>query len=106
MSGLQEHLELADILEIFNERTVSKIVDKRDKLWEMMKKSTTKEAQAEYDRLCAQAMFFEGMSDRFKKIISFDAVLVDKCEKLIEAYESGNSTEMVNMINKIKEVIQ
>ncbi len=106
--ALQDHLELADIANQFDERTVQVLTNKRDALWERMSQSgpVTKEAQEAYDKLDAQVTFFTGMLDRFRRIMSYDAVLVDKCDKLVEAYEAGNTAEMVKMINKIKEVIQ
>ena len=103
--ALQEHLELAEIANLFEERTVNPLVEKRTKLFELMKESTTKEAEDAYKKLDAQVIFFTGMLDRFRRIMSFDAVLVDKCDKLIEAYEAGKSSEMVAQIEKIKQII-
>lgn len=104
--ALETHLILADELNDFEKDYLSAMVKKRDELWENMKDfSHTNEAAKKYDELNCKVIFLQGMLKNMRAVSSGDAVIVDRAQKFIQAFDGGKVTEISRTLTRLKEVV-
>lgn len=100
----QDHIQIIDIVKQFEEDFFGPMELKRDQLWELMKDSKTEESEEVYSTLNAKVIFLQAMIQRIRLVITYDAVLVDKCDKLAKAFAEGNSVQTMKLINDLKNI--
>ncbi len=104
--ALNEHIEISEMLNEFDKQYIAVMVDRRDALWNQMRTSQTYEAQIEYDKLNMRVFFLQYMVDKLRSVLKYDAILVARCENIVELFESGKAADMKKAIDKLKEVIE
>ena len=101
----QDHIKIIDIVNQFEQEFFGPMELKRDQLWELMKDSKTKESEEVYSTLNAKVIFLQAMIQRMRLLITYDAVLIDKCDKLTKAFAEGDSVQTIKLINDLKNIV-
>lgn len=104
MAALDNHLIHADNLNQFEREFVLPMRNKRDKLWENMKISSTPEAEKEYDMLNSRVCFLDNVLLGGRTVVKESAVIVEYGQRLLTAWEEGKAGAISKSVKKFKEV--